>query len=144
MARNIPKSTEKTEKTLSPVEAIVAVGLVAIAADGVVEDIETESLLAVLQKIEALKEYSEEQFKTLIDRIVKIGREEGLGTLVNSAAEVLTNQALKEGALMTAVLVVASDGKVVDEEQEFIDYLLNLFGISDERYDEILDNMFGK
>ncbi|HMV76585.1 MAG TPA: tellurite resistance TerB family protein [Leptospiraceae bacterium] len=144
MARNIPKSAKKTEKPFSPVEAIVAVGLVAIAADGVVEDIETESLLAVLQKIEALKEYSEEQFKTLIDRIVKIGREEGLGTLVNSSAEVLTNQALKEGALMTAVLVVASDGKVVDEEQEFIDYLLNLFGISDERYDEILDSIFGK
>ena len=144
MARTLPKNAKKTDKPLSPAEAIVAVGLVAIAVDGVVEDIETESLLAVLQRIEALKEYSEEQFKTLIDRIVKVGREEGLGTLVNSAAEVLTNQPLKEGALMTAVLVVASDGKVVDEEQEFIDYLLNLFGISDERYDEILDTMFGK
>ncbi len=144
MARKISKGQKKTEKPLSPVEAIVAVGLVAVAADGIIEDIETESLLAVLQKIEALKEYSEDQFKALIDKIVKIGKEEGLGTLVNSSAEVLTNQPLKEGALMTAVLVVASDGKVVDEEQEFIDYLLELFGISDERYDKILDNMFGK
>jgi len=144
MARKIPKGQKKTEKPLSPVEAIVAVGLVAVAVDGIIEDIETESLLAVLQKIEALKEYSEDQFKALIDKIVKIGKEEGLGTLVNSSAEALTNQPLKEGALMTAVLVVASDGKVVDEEQEFIDYLLELFGISDERYDKILDNMFGQ
>jgi len=144
MARKISKGQKKTEKPLSPVEAIVAVGLVAVAADGIIEDIETESLLAVLQKIEALKEYSEDQFKALIDKIVKIGKEEGLGTLVNSSAEALTNQPLKEGALMTAVLVVASDGKVVDEEQEFIDYLLELFGISDERYDKILDNMFGQ
>jgi len=65
MPRKLPKGGKKSAQPFSPEEAIAAIGLVTIAADGSVEDVESEALVEVLQEIEFFEEYSEEEFDDL-------------------------------------------------------------------------------
>jgi len=144
MPRKLPKGGKKSAQPFSPEEAIAAIGLVTIAADGSVEDVESEALVEVLQEIEFFEEYSEEEFDDLLSKIVSIGQDEGVDVLLNSSVEALSNKDYKEAALMTAFLIVSADEDVPAEEEEYLSALQGLLGISDDRYDEILEELFGE
>jgi uncharacterized tellurite resistance protein B-like protein len=144
MPRKLPKGGKKSAQPFSPEEAIAAIGLVTIAADGSVEDVESEALVEVLQEIEFFEEYSEEEFDDLLSKIVSIGQDEGVDVLLNSSVEALSNKDYKEAALMTAFLIVSADEDVPAEEEEYLSALQGLLGISDDRYDELLEELFGE
>jgi len=144
MPRKLPKGGKKSAQPFSPEEAIAAIGLVTMAADGTVEDVESEALVEVLQEIEFFEEYSEEEFDDLLSKIVSIGQDEGVDVLLNSSVEALSNKDYKEAALMTAFLIVSADEDVPAEEEEYLSALQGLLGISDDRYDELLEELFGE
>jgi uncharacterized tellurite resistance protein B-like protein len=144
MPRKLPKGGKKSAQPFSPEEAIAAIGLVTMAADGTVEDVESEALVEVLQEIEFFEEYSEEEFDDLLSKIVSIGQDEGVDVLLNSSVEALSNKDYKEAALMTAFLIVSADEDVPAEEEEYLGALQGLLGISDDRYDELLEELFGE
>lgn len=144
MPRKLPKGGKKSAQPFSPEEAIAAIGLVTMAADGTVEDVESEALVEVLQEIEFFEEYSEEEFDDLLSKIVSIGQDEGVDVLLNSSIEALSNKDYKEAALMTAFLIVSADEDVPAEEEEYLSALQGLLGISDDRYDELLEELFGE
>lgn len=144
MPRKLPKGGKKSAQPFSPEEAIAAIGLVTMAADGSVEDVESDVLVEVLQEIEFFEEYSEEEFDDLLSKIVSIGQDEGVDVLLNSSVDALSNKDYKEAALMTAFLIVAADEDVPEEEEEYLSALQGLLGISDDRYDELLEELFGE
>jgi len=45
---------------------------------------------------------------------------------------------------MTAFLIVSADEDVPAEEEEYLSALQGLLGISDDRYDELLEELFGE
>jgi tellurite resistance protein len=144
MARKLPQGNKKVSQKFKPEEAIVAIGLVTIAADGTVEEVESQTLMDVLQESEVFNEYSEEEFNALINKIVKLGQKEGIEALLNSAVEALPEKDQKEAALMVAFLIVSADGEVIEEEEEYLHALQGMLGVPDKVYDRILKEMFGE
>ncbi len=142
MARKLRKGSGKVSQELTPEEAIAAIGIVTMAADAAIEEVEAETLVAILAEIEVFENYSEEEVEAIFDKISSIAQEEGVEALLNSSLEALPNQDLREAALMTAFLIVSSDDDIPDSEEEYLTALQGLLGISDDRYDEIIDELF--
>ena len=140
--RKLPSGSAKSEQTLTSEEAIAAIGLVTMAADADIEEIEAEILVEALEEIEVFETYSEEEFEEILNKIVSIAQDEGIEPLLNSAVAALPNHDLREAALMTAMLVVSSDDDLPEEEEDYLNVLQKLLGISDERYDEIIDELY--
>lgn len=143
MAKTLPKTEKKAGPSFSPAQAMAAIGLISMASDGKVEDAEVEALIQIVQRIDEFKQYSEKQMQDLLQTITDISQTEGNGVLLGFAVDALSTPGLKEAALKLAFLIVAADGTVVNEEEAFLTDLQKVLGISNDRYDEILKQLFG-
>ncbi|HMV76586.1 MAG TPA: tellurite resistance TerB family protein [Leptospiraceae bacterium] len=144
MAKTLPKIEKKAGTSFSPAQAMAAIGLISMAADSHIDPSEVETLIQIVQRIDEFKEYSEKQMQDLLNTITNISQTDGNGVLLGLAADALSTPGLKEAALKLAFLVVAADGNVVKEEEQFLTDLQNVLGISNDRYDEILKQLFGQ
>lgn len=138
----LTKGNAKIEQELTPEEAIIAIGIVTIASDTEVEDIEADVLVDILAEIELFENYDSDEIDEMFNKVNEIVEEEGVEALLNSAVEALPNSDLRDAALMTAMLVVASDDAIPEEEEGFLGTLQEMLNISDERYNEIIAELF--
>lgn len=144
MAKSLPAVEKKQGPSFTPAQAITAIGLIAMSADGKIEASEVESLIQIVQRLDELKEYSEKQMTDLLKTITQISQTEGNGVLLGYAVDALSTPNLKEAALKVGFLITAADGSVVQDEEAFLTDLQKVLGISNERYDEILRQVFGE
>jgi tellurite resistance protein len=132
-----------TQVALGPELAIAAIGLFSTFADGEsAADVETAALGEMLVSIDLYEDYGEEEFQALGTEIASLINEEGVEAVVAQAITTAKEEGLEEAAFIVALIVVASDGEVPEEEQEYIDHLYQALGISDERAGEIIDELF--
>ena len=110
---NIFNSQEKSEQALTPEEAVAAIAVVTAAADSSLEDVDAETIAMILWEFEVFEEYSEEQISGIVDRLMGIGEDEGLGTLFNTATDSLSDELILD-AFAAGVLMV------IDEEELII------------------------
>ncbi|MBW4693118.1 MAG: tellurite resistance TerB family protein [Lyngbya sp. HA4199-MV5] len=131
-----------TQVALSPELAIAAIGLFALYSDGESGDVETESLGELLSAIDLYEDYAEEDFAALGSEIGTLINEEGIEAVVVQALATARDEGIEEAAFAVAVIVIAADGEVPEEEQEFIDSLHQALGISANRAIAIIDELF--
>lgn len=110
---NIFNSQEKSEQALTPEEAVAAIAVVTAAADSSLEDVNAETIAMILWEFEVFEEYSEEEISQIVDRLMGIGEDEGLGTLFNTATDSLSDELILD-AFAAGVLMV------IDEEELII------------------------
>lgn len=110
---NIFNSQEKSEQVLTPEEAVAAIAVVTAAADSSVEHVDAEDIAMILWEFEVFEEYSEEEISEIVDRLMVIAEDEGLGTLFNTANDSLSDELILD-AFAAGVLMV------IDEEQLII------------------------
>ncbi|MBD2606723.1 hypothetical protein H6G81_19835 [Scytonema hofmannii FACHB-248] len=110
---NIFNSQQKSEQALTPEEAVAAIAVVTAAADSSLEDVDAETIAMILWEFEVFEEYSEEQISQIVDRLMGIGEEEGLGTLFHTATDSLSDELILD-AFAAGVLMV------IDEEELII------------------------
>lgn len=141
--RKLPKGDCTIDVEFTPEEAIIAVGIVTIAADAEVEDVEAEWLVSILEEIELFENYETEEIDEMFNKVKAISDEEGVEGLLNTAVAALPNKHLRDAALMTAMLIVSADDEIPEDEEDFLGALQGLLRISDDRYNEIIDELFG-
>ncbi|MGI2907530.1 hypothetical protein [Tolypothrix sp. VBCCA 56010] len=110
---NIFNSQEKSEQVLTPEEAVAAIAVVTAAADSSIEGVDAEDIAMILWEFEVFEEYSEEEISEIVDRLMVIAEDEGLGTLFNTANDSLSDELILD-AFAAGVLMV------IDEEQLII------------------------
>jgi tellurite resistance protein len=135
-----------TQVALSPELAIAAIGLFSEFADGestgATGDAEDAAFGEMLSAIDLYEDYSEDDFAALGTEIGTLINEEGIDAVVAQAIATAKEEGLEEAAFAVAVYVVAADGEVPESEQEYIDSLYQALGLSEERANEIIDELF--
>ncbi len=91
---NSPKTSEES---LSPEEAVAAIATVTAIADSMIEDVDAESLAGILWEFEVFEEYSEDEIAEIVDRLLAIAEEEGIGPLFNAAKVSLSEELVLDG-----------------------------------------------
>jgi hypothetical protein len=128
---------------LEPEVAIAIIGLFSAAADG--EGILTPEeypLAEMLDGIGLFEEYSEEDFDKLTAKVNALIKETEIENLVSGAIASLPDKDHREIAYVTALLVVGMDEDTLDAEQEYLFELQEILKISDERAEELIDEVF--
>lgn len=138
-------SRRKTQVTLEPQIAIAIIGIASSVADGDGLGHEEDYILGeMLCSVAGFEEYSQEDYVNLYNRAVEVINQEGLDEAFNLAIACLPNTACQEAAYVTAMVVVAGDGEVPEEEEEFLTNLQESLNISDERANELIAGVFGE
>lgn len=131
---------EMAEIELSPEEAIAGIGLVAAFADQEGSEIEAAGLAGFLSNEELYQDYELEEIEEMLTTLAEIATQSGLGVLLNTSLEYLTEDLIPTAfAIATALLVI--DGEIPDPEAEFLGHLQDSLDLSDEEASAIIDGV---
>jgi len=117
---------------LSQTEAIAAIAVSAIAADGYLLDQETERVIVLLSEMEIFKGYSQKQITNLLDKLLNSLSEKGINNLVAIANNSL-HPDYKETAFTLATDIILVDGVLSSKEQAFLTRLCQVLEVSTEK-----------
>ncbi|AFZ59442.1 hypothetical protein H6G54_07745 [Anabaena cylindrica FACHB-243] len=132
-------SKETSEESLSPEEAVAAIAVITAIVDSSMEDLDTESLIDILWEFEVFDEYSEEEMIEIVDRLVAIAQDEGLGSLFNTAYASLSDEIVLDGfAAGVIMLLDDEDLTIPTQKQPYIKQLQQALELEDEEAEEII------
>jgi hypothetical protein len=139
------KSRSANLIALEPEVAIAVIGLFTASADDEGITIAEEYALSeMLGAISQFEDYSDDDFQQLTDKVYSLLEEEEAQNVIDQAIASLPNQDYREAAYITALTVVAIDDEVPQAEEEYLAELQQALNISDERAEEIIDELFGE
>ncbi|WP_392534840.1 hypothetical protein [Nostoc sp. C117] len=131
-------SSERSEESLSPEEAVAAIATVTAIADLSVEDVDAETLAGILWEFEVFEEYSEDEITEIVDRLIGIAEDEGLGALFNTAKVSLSDELVLDG-FAAGVIVLLDDALTIPKQkQAYLKKLQTALELEDEEADEII------
>jgi hypothetical protein len=132
-------SEETTEESLSPEEAVAAIAVITAIIDSSIEDLDAESLADILWEFEVFDEYSEEEMIEIVDRLVAIAQDEGLGALFNTANASLSDEIVLDGfAAGVIMLLDDTDLTIPTQKKPYIKQLQQALELEDEEAEEII------
>ena len=138
---NLLKKKEPTRAkriSFSQAEAMAAIAVAAVAADGKILEVESERALLLLSQLELFKGFSEQKITKIVDNLFNLLNEKGLNNLVAIANENLQAK-YKETAFTVATDVVFSDGVFCGREEAFLNRLWAVLDIPEEAAAQILE-----
>ncbi|NJM63844.1 MAG: tellurite resistance TerB family protein [Oscillatoriales cyanobacterium RU_3_3] len=133
---NATSDTSTIELTSS--EALTAISVLAVAADGQISEEERQTLAA--NHIRLFRSYSGEQFQELFKKVLNLSRQYSPAEVFAAAKTALTPQ-LRTTAFAIATDLVLVDGVFTQEEKEFLIELSAALDISEEMGKKIIDVM---
>jgi hypothetical protein len=136
-------SSGKTSKeSLSPQEAVAAIAVVTAAADSSLEEVDAEFLADTLWGLEVFEEYSDDELLEIVDKVIAIAEEDGVGALYNAANNGLTEDLLLDAyAAGVSVLVDEDEVRIPKGKTTLLKKLQEALGIDDEEAKEIVDEV---
>jgi len=135
----VPSSSDSFTKQ----EAFLAIALAASAADGTIDDSETDSIFGYMLQMRMFDDYTDDQMSDTFDKLVKILDNEDIGGLVAIAKSSLPSE-LRETAFACAVDITLADGVIEAEEKELLEELQQVLEVSDDMGSKILEVMIVK
>ena len=129
--------------SLSQAEAVAAIAVLAISADGYLLEEERQSLFSVMADLQVFKEYSSRQRLKLLEKLFDLLRQKGAHTLVYSAKDALPPK-LRETAFAVAINMVMADGTLVETEREFLRQLEQVLEIPEACASQMIKSMLIK
>jgi tellurite resistance protein len=131
-----------TEESLSPEEAVAAIAVVSAIADSTIEEVDGEGLAGILWEFEVFAEYSEEEILEIVDELMAIAEEEGVGTLLNTATQSLPEEMVWDGFASGVVMLLDEEELVIPpEKQPYLKKLQEALKLSDEEAQEIIEEV---
>jgi hypothetical protein len=146
MSKNkLPQESTTSSVALEPEAGIAIIGLFSANADekGVSAD-EQEVLTDFLGQIGLFDDYSDEDLENLTHEVTRLLKEEDADELIALAIDSLPDENYREAAYLAAILVAGIDEEILEPEQEFISELQTALNISDDRAQELIDEVFGE
>ncbi|MEH1836624.1 MAG: hypothetical protein V7L29_32385 [Nostoc sp.] len=132
---NSPKTSEES---LSPEEAVAAIATVTAIADLSIEDIDAESLAGILWEFEVFEEYSEDEIAEIVDRLIDIVEEEGIGPLFNVAKVSLSDELVLDGFAAGVIVLLDDELTIPKSKQAYLKKLQAALELEDEEAEEII------
>ncbi|MEH2214386.1 hypothetical protein [Nostoc sp.] len=132
---NSPKTSEES---LSPEEAVAAIATVTAIADSFIEEVDAESLAGILWEFEVFEEYSEDEIAEIVDRLISIAEEEGIGPLFNAAKVSLSDELVLDGFAAGVIVLLDDDLAIPKPKQAYLKKLQAALELEDEEADEII------
>ncbi|MEH2200382.1 hypothetical protein [Nostoc sp.] len=132
---NSPKTSEES---LSPEEAVAAIATVTAIADSVIEDVDAESLAGILWEFEVFEEYSEDEIVEIVDRLISIAQEEGIGPLFNAAKVSLSDELVLDGFAAGVIVLLDDELAIAKPKQAYLKKLQAALELEDEEAEEII------
>ncbi|MBK1988470.1 hypothetical protein A0J48_013125 [Sphaerospermopsis aphanizomenoides BCCUSP55] len=132
-------SKETSEESLSPEEAVAAIAVITAIVDASVEDLDAESLADILWEFEVFDEYSEEEMLEIVDRLVAIAQDEGLGALFNTANASLSDEIVLDGFAAGVIMLLDDETLTIPtQKQPYIKQLQQALELEDIEAEEII------
>lgn len=116
-------------KELTKQDAFAGILLAANASDGHVSDEEVQGFFTVLFRMKMFREWTEDQLRHTIDRMLGLIKRKGADVCMETCAKVLPEN-LHRAVFANACDLILADGVVEDEEKEFINKLRKALGLS--------------
>ncbi|BDI18307.1 hypothetical protein ANSO36C_41090 [Nostoc cf. commune SO-36] len=132
---NSPKTSEES---LSPEEAVAAIATVTAIVDSVIEDVDAESLAGILWEFEVFEEYSEDEITEIVDRLISIAEEEGIGPLFNAAKVSLSDELVLDGFAAGVIVLLDDELAIPKSKQAYLKKLQAALDLEDEEAEEII------
>lgn len=132
---NSPKTSEES---LSPEEAVAAIATVTAIADSSVENVDAESLAGILWEFEVFEEYSEDDIAEIVDRLIDIAEEEGIGPLFNVAKVSLSDELVLDGFAAGVIVLLDDELAIPKPKQAYLKKLQAALELEDEEAEEII------
>ncbi|MEH2254891.1 hypothetical protein [Nostoc sp.] len=132
---NSPKTSEES---LSPEEAVAAIATVTAIADSFIEEIDAESLAGILWEFEVFEEYSEDEIAEIVDRLISIAEEEGIGPLFNAAKVSLSDELVLDGFAAGVIVLLDDELAIPKPKQVYLKKLQAALELEDEEAEEII------
>ncbi|WP_445626277.1 hypothetical protein [Nostoc sp. DSM 114167] len=132
---NSPKTSEES---LSPEEAVAAIATVTAIADSFIEEVDAESLAGILWEFEVFEEYSEDDIAEIVDRLISIAEEEGIGPLFNAAKLSLSDELVLDGFAAGVIVLLDDDLAIPKSKQIYLKKLQAALELEDEEAEEII------
>ncbi|MEH1949105.1 MAG: hypothetical protein V7K77_19440 [Nostoc sp.] len=132
---NSPKTSEES---LSPEEAVAAIATVTAIADSFIEEVDAESLAGILWEFEVFEEYSEDDIAEIVDRLISIAEEEGIGPLFNAAKVSLSDELVLDGFAAGVIVLLDDDLAIPKPKQAYLKKLQAALELEDEEAEEII------
>lgn len=135
-------SSQISEESLSPEEAVAAIAIVSAIAHASVEEIDVETLTDNLWGFEVFEDYSEDEIAEIVDKLLYIAEEDGIGSLFNLANESLSDDLVLD-AFAAAVIVVIDEEELVipTAKQPYLQQLQAALELEDEETQEIIQEV---
>ncbi len=141
--RKLTKSNGATQVAIEKEVAVAVIGIYSAFADGEnLGNAEEYALNEMLISISQFAEYSDEDFHELTAQAWDFIESEGTDNALGLAIASLPNEDYQEVAYITALTIVAIDGELPEAEEDYITGLQEALNISDERAQEIIDELF--
>ncbi len=139
----ISQTRQQTEVTLGPAEAFAAIALIAVAADGYINDSESQVLSMTLSRMQLFRSYPNDVMKKMLDRLLMLLQRQGVQVLFNAALATLPDE-LKETVFAVTTDIALADGEISKEEEQLLNDLYSALGLSEETALNIIDVMLIK
>ncbi|MEA5603435.1 hypothetical protein [Nostoc sp. UHCC 0252] len=131
-------SPKRSKESLSPEEAVAAIATVTAIADSVIEDVDAESLAGILWEFEVFEEYSEDEIAEIVDRLLAIAEEEGIGPLFNTAKVSLSDELVLDGFAAGVIVLLDDELAIAKPKQAYLKKLQAALELEDEEAEEII------
>jgi hypothetical protein len=129
---------EYADIELNEAEGLAAMVVIAALADDPQEMIDPDLFLDTLSFFEMFAPYSEEDLLELVDRLVAISTEEGMGALFNAMDEAIPDDLVPDVyAAAICTLIDPNTGEIPTEKKEFLKELQLVLDVDDEEVREI-------
>src|SRR5512136_2367285 len=125
-------------RSLEPAEALVAIFVLAAAADGKIVEEEKWALSA--NRARMFKAYSGEQFQELLSQVLKLLEQHSSSAVFAAAKKALTPK-LRQTAFAIAADLILADALLTEEEKQFMIQLWHALEIPDEIGEKIIEVM---
>jgi len=132
---NSPKTSEES---LNPEEAVAAVAVVTAIADSSIEDVDAESLAGILWEFEVFEEYSEDEITEIVDRLMGIAEDEGIGPLFNAAKISLSDELVLDGFAAGVIVLLDDELAIPKQKEAYLKKLQTALELEDEEAEEII------
>ncbi len=134
---NIFDSDDMTDEILTGEEAVAAIAyLTSFAAHN--GDVEEENLVETLWELEIFALYSDEKLSEIIEKIVTIAEEDGVGALFNAAYDIIPDELITD-AFAAAIIILLESGELSTLNRKVLKELQKALELSEEESSAIID-----
>ncbi|MBE9227303.1 tellurite resistance TerB family protein [Phormidium sp. LEGE 05292] len=131
-----------SKQNLSPEEAVAAIVMVAVYANGQPSEEESEEAINIINTQDIFDSYSVDEFQKMIDKITKFLNEEGIGVLFRTAVEsIKRTDDLAEISFQAVAEMVLVDQKIDEDEESFLSQLAEALDISEDVAQDMIDEL---